>query len=634
VKKSAKTVKSDDVDPATKDDRAVEDAYQQVQALHDDGVELEKSMTAVLDDLQRHHKNSARNLLHYVAFRRHDIRDLQGQLSALGLSSLGRSEACILKTLQQVLRILRHIARKTAPVLDAEPPINFDEGQSILARNTTALFGPPPAKRPVHVMVTMSTEAAENYEHVRALLASGMDCMRINCSHDDAAAWQRMIDHLHRATQELQRPCKIMMDLGGPKLRTGPVAPGAAVAKWRPSRDALGRVVAPVRVALTEVAPSVPADADFQITLPRGWLKAMRRDDQITFKDSRGARRELRVVEVSAESARAECRQTAYLVPGLKLRLKRKVRKDWETLETTRLRSVPATEQTIHLRRGDHLVLTADQQPGQPARRDDGDNPPEPARIGCTLPEVFADLKPGEHVWFDDGKIGGRIVRVTAEAIDVEITQAGPDGSKLGADKGINLPDSELHLPSLTAKDRDDLRFVVRHADLVGYSFVRTPNDVLELQRLLHELGGGELGIILKIETRQAFEQLPHLLLAAMHSPRAGVMIARGDLAIECGFERLAEIQEEILWFCEAAHLPVIWATQVLEHLAKEGIPSRAEITDAAMGERAECVMLNKGPHIVEAVRTLDDILTRMAAHQIKKRALLRPLNLAGRFLE
>ena len=109
--------------------------------------------------------------------------------------------------------------------------------------------------------------------------------------------------------------------------------------------------------------------------------------------------------------------------------------------------------------------------------------------------------------------------------------------------------------------------------------------------------------LILKIETKRPFEHLPALLLAAMRGTAAGVMIARGDLAVECGYERLAEVQEEILWMAEASHMPVIWATQVLEGLAKYGIPSRADITDAAMGERAECVMLNKGPHILDAVR-------------------------------
>jgi pyruvate kinase len=112
-----------------------------------------------------------------------------------------------------------------------------------------------------------------------------------------------------------------------------------------------------------------------------------------------------------------------------------------------------------------------------------------------------------------------------------------------------------------------------------------------------------------------------------MSGKAAGVMIARGDLAVECGYERLAEVQEEILWAAEAAHMPVIWATQVLETLAKTGLPTRAEITDAAMGERAECVMLNKGPHIAEAMYTLNDILHRMQGHQDKKHPLLRALH-------
>ena len=144
-------------------------------------------------------------------------------------------------------------------------------------------------------------------------------------------------------------------------------------------------------------------------------------------------------------------------------------------------------------------------------------------------------------------------------------------------------------------------------------------------ERLL-ALDAGRLGVILKIETRRGFEHLPEMLLAAMAYPSAGVMIARGDLAVECGYERMAEVQEEILWACEAAHMPVVWATQVLETLATTGRPSRAEITDAAMGARAECVMLNKGPHILDAMRALDDILQRMLAHQAKKQPLMRAL--------
>jgi pyruvate kinase len=611
----------------------VEKVHDQLLALHEDMANFEKSMKAVLDHLHRDHDRSARNLLHYIAFRRHDIRDLQGQLAALGLSSLGRSEASILATLQQVLSILGRLAGGLAP--KSSPPA--DLGKSILTRNTEALFGPRCAERPVRIMVTMSTEAARSYEHVRELLASGMDCMRINCAHDDADAWKQMVEHLQRASQELNRPCSILMDLPGPKLRTGPIAQGSPIHKWRPTRDRLGRVIHPIRVLLTASSEpaTLPPELDFRISVPGEWLEIMQPEDQVVFKDARSARRKLRIVSNDELGAVAECRRTAYLVPGLKLRLRRRNKAGkWRTLESVRLRGLAPTEQTILLKPGERFFLTAGAEPGQPAVRDEAGNVIESARVSCTIPEVFADLQAGQPIWFDDGKIGGHIVGVARDCVEVEVSHCPAQGCKLGVDKGINLPESQLRIPPLTAKDIDDLRFVVRHADMVGYSFVRTPRDVAQLQEHLQDLGGEQLGIVLKIETREAFEQLPDLLLAAMRSPRAGVMIARGDLAIECGFERLAELQEEILWFCEAAHLPVIWATQVLEHLAKEGTPSRAEITDAAMGERAECVMLNKGPHIIEAVRTLDDILKRMAAHQIKKRSMLRPLKLAGRFGE
>jgi len=126
-------------------------------------------------------------------------------------------------------------------------------------------------------------------------------------------------------------------------------------------------------------------------------------------------------------------------------------------------------------------------------------------------------------------------------------------------------------------------------------------------------------------------ENLPEMLLGMADHHAFGVMIARGDLMVEIGGERMAELQEEILWLCEAAHVPVIWATQVLETLAKKGVLSRPEITDAAASARADCVMLNKGPHVTRAVALLADILRRMAGHQNKKSPQLRALSLAGR---
>jgi pyruvate kinase len=132
--------------------------------------------------------------------------------------------------------------------------------------------------------------------------------------------------------------------------------------------------------------------------------------------------------------------------------------------------------------------------------------------------------------------------------------------------------------------------------------------------------------LVLKIETPEAVANLPDIVVQAAGRQPTAIMIARGDLAVEIGFARLAEMQEEILWIGEAAHVPVIWATQVLEHLVKKGTPSRGEMTDAAMAARAECVMLNKGPYLFKAITELDTLLARMGGHQHKKTPQLRAL--------
>jgi pyruvate kinase len=283
-------------------------------------------------------------------------------------------------------------------------------------------------------------------------------------------------------------------------------------------------------------------------------------------------------------------------------------------------------EQGLLLQRGDTLVLSRAPIAGRPVQIDEHGRVTAPAAIACTLPRALEHARRGEAVWFDDGKIGGVIEAVGDDHVLVRITVAKNGGDRLRSGKGINLPDTHMDIGAMTRRDLLDLAIVAKHADIIGLSFVRSVEDVRRLQSRLARIGA-DCGILLKVETRRAFELLPELILASMASPAIGIMIARGDLAVECGYERLAEVQEEILWVCEAAHVPVVWATQVLENLAKTGLPSRAEITDAAMSERAECVMLNKGPHILDAVDLLDRILRRMEAHQHKKRAMLRRLH-------
>ncbi|WP_377296535.1 pyruvate kinase [Rhizobium sp. SGZ-381] len=271
----------------------------------------------------------------------------------------------------------------------------------------------------------------------------------------------------------------------------------------------------------------------------------------------------------------------------------------------------------------------------------------EPALAGearvcasVSLPQIVTRLSLGDRVRYDDGKLEGVVEALSEGAALIRVTRCKTGGTKIKPEKGLNLPDTALGLSPLTAKDEADLMSVVECADMIGYSFVSRSEDIDLLEEALRRHDGaeagraegagarkGRLGLVAKIEQPAAVRNLPVLIATALRHQRPfGVMIARGDLAAEIGFERVAEMQEEILWICESASVPTIWATQVLEDLVKTGLPSRGEMTDAAMAARAECVMLNKGPAVAEAVTLLDTLLARMDGHIFKKTPMLRAL--------
>lgn len=594
---------------------------------------LRRQMTALADrHADRHadrlaaidpaHQAGARNLLHYLALRSGDLRPLQLELSRLGLSSLGRAEPHVLASIDKVLGLLHRLSGRDWTPRDPDEPVGSRASTQALQRHAVALLGRTPPGRDVRIMVTLPGEAAADPGRIDAMVQAGMDIARINCAHDTPAQWQAMAEAVRLAARRAGREVRVLMDLGGPKLRTGPIESGPEVVRLRPRRDELGRVIAPARLALRPAGSARPvgAEADAVLGVDPDWLAPLKVGDLISLKDARRAQRQLEIVERHADGVIAALSRSAYLTADVVLR--HEPHRD----RRSALHDLPAAQGLLHLRRGDRLQLLPEGL-GHEARPVGRGRRAQPASVSCTLPEALAAVRRGDRIWFDDGRIGGVVrKRLDGGGVLVEIGSAREGGEKLAADKGINLPDTALDLPALTAQDLQDLDTVVATADLVGLSFCQSADDVRRLRAELAARGASTLGLMLKIETQRGFAALPSILLAAMEGPTAGVMIARGDLAVECGYERLAEVQEEMLWACEAAHLPVVWATQVLETLARTGRPSRAEITDAAMGERAECVMLNKGPHIMDAIRMLDDILRRMQEHQSKKRPLLRAL--------
>ena len=593
----------------------IEQVREELRAIRDRATALEHKYQAELSGVHPAFREGARNLVHYLALRNSYTHDLRNKLRRLGLYSLAHAERNVLGSITAVQTAVDRLVGNGAADIEALEAA-LQRTNPSADEHRQAILGPSPQGRDVSIMVTLPTEAADNPILVMEMLAAGMNLARINCAHDDPGTWRRMVKNVRQAARDAGTECRIVMDLSGPKLRTGELKPGPRVIHVRPKRDPLGRVIAPRRIRLIPDDVLQRGTKVAVIPVPRACIEFAQEGDEIRFRDTRGKKRRLAVATKDDKGLVLESFQGAYISTGTHLTL---VRNDTGEKLSYEVGELPAVEQPLLLHVGDTLIIHSDNLPGEPAREDADGNVVEPAHISCQQPEVFQYLSPGETISLNDGKISGVIRDVSEQQLDVEITKAKPTGSRLRGQRGINFPNSDIRLPGLTATDKTNLVFVAEHADAVSLSFVRKPNDVEALLQELDALSADGLGLIIKVETKKGFKSLPKVMLAAMRRYPIALMIARGDLAVECGWARLAELQEEILWVCEAARVPVMWATQVLEQEAKKGLPSRAEITDAAQSQRADCVMLNKGPHILAAIRTLDSILSRMQTLRFRK---------------
>ncbi len=575
----------------------------------------EAGQQAEIDQVCSVYERSARNLIHYKALRRFDLRKLQKKLMHLGASRLSTAESHVMDSLLNIKRILQALSNQELTPTKAR--LSIKKSNKLLKEHTDVLLGErPKTGRRVRIMVTQPTESAYNYELVRSMVENGMNCARVNCAHDDQKVWLRIIKNVERAAQALGKDVKVAMDLAGPKIRTGPIVAGGKVRKFSPERNEMGIVINP---AVISFVPRIDEDSELNtIPVDPNWMQQLKPGDRITLKDTRSKHRMLKVIELTSEHVHANCYDTSYIGTGTVLSPERM------GLAEVVVGELPPIEQSLLLRVGDEVIVHRSEILGEPAQYDSDGTLLRDAHIGCTLPEVFAKIRVGERVLFDDGKIEGKVVERNEDSFAVRVTMAKEFGTKLKAEKGINFPTTDLGISGLTDKDREDLKFVAQYADVVNFSFVNSAKDVEELLETFEALGAtNKLSVILKIETRQAFDNLKDILLTAMRVHYVGVMIARGDLAVETGWDSIGWVQNEILSLCNAAHIPVVWATQVLESMAKRGLPSRSEITDATTGLKAECVMLNKGAYITNAISLLDTILTNMEIFQEKNEAML-----------
>lgn len=572
-----------------------------------------------LEKIDSDYSYSAINLIHYLTYRTYFSGRSQNFLFKNGFSGFKNAEGHILESLILTKNLLKQ-QLEGCKNPSGEIGTSIKKADKLLKQRTNDLLGPKSKKRNVRIMVTQPTAASTDTELVQKMIASGTNTLRINCAHDNHDVWLQMIKNAKKAMEEEHKRVTISMDLGGPKIRTGVIKAGPKVVHLTPETNALGHIINPAVAILIKEGELFPDEDSNYIPVPETMLQALEVGDTIRFYDTRDKIRELHVIEKENKLIYIHCYDSAYLQTGNELFIFKKN-------ISFQIGDIPPLEQYIRLLKNDQIIIHKNDIIGTPAQYNEQGELSSPAQISCTNGAVFAHVKKGEAILFDDGKISGIIEANNGDTLTVRITYAKESGVKLKADKGINFPESNLKLAGLTDKDKEDLKFVVQYADVVNMSFVNTAKDVTDLLQELQNCNAPEnLGIILKIETMTGFRNIFHILLTAMQHPKIGVMIARGDLAVECGWENIGLVQKELLRICHAAHIPTVWATQVMETLAKKGIPSRAEITDAVMAQHADCVMLNKGLYINEAIELLNTILINIEKSRADKRPFFKQI--------
>jgi pyruvate kinase len=590
---------------------------------------LRRHLLAARDEVHSDHPRaqSLLNLNQYMLLRKKDQTQLQEKLFMLSLSSLGRSFAHVAASIDTLYdQLSSSLGREQiSEALMAEfHHLSIADALAIASRNSKALFGGKASsklsKQITAVMVTLPSNAAENDGIlIHQLSDAGINVFRINTAHDDIQVWKAMADviSLINTQRESSNKIKIFVDLAGPKIRTGKIQDVEIPIEIGSNKQEKEVVLYCTDVSTrSEYSDSttlkhIPA----QMAVEKKFFKKFRTNRPITIVDVNHKKAVIKLTEINETFARGFIDKKVFVTKKTKLSCGESEGK---------LLNLMTQKDPIRLFLDDHLIITENDTIGRSALCDDDGNVILPAMIGCTLKGVLKFLKEGEKVFIDDGKIGLVILENSVDFITCKVVISKSNGTLLKEEKGINFPDTYIQEPALTQTDRMHALEVLEFADSLSLSFCQNAQDIRDLQDLLQANGRSDIGIIAKIETQQAIVNMYEILEQLLQSEKSGVMIARGDLAIEVGFENMAYIQEALLDICDAAHLPVIWATQVLESKMKNNLPSRAEVTDAAMAGRAECVMLNKGAFAIDTINVLRQILDDMHSISKKNRQLLK----------
>lgn len=582
---------------------------EKMKYIYDELIQIHKTLLdrRTMVETCKPHLHSCMNMQDFLSLKKFDLTMLQKALVDIGFSSLEWSHFYLIYTIEKQLQVLGNILGYS-PIQISKEPSPQDVYASMQQRSR---FLKSHESCENSVMVTLPSEAAEDPAFIQGLAARNIDIVRINTAHDSLPQWKKMAQIVKRINQTVRQenPISIYVDLAGPKIRTGEIQQVTVPLKIRPNEHSM------LLLTTKKLQEStLPNNICNQCIVVEHWFNKRRKGEKVLLTHPELKNRKLHIKKIDEK--------------GIWLDFDKKLIIDQESRfeiqdnkkDQTPIYNLSQIEQEIRVFIGNYIWLRSDcsaighlLEEGTVAK----------AEIACSSEEIFDFIEIEAPLYIDDGKIGLRVTEKTDYGVLCRVEHAKPNGSVLKGEKGINFPETNLDIGAVTHLDKQNLRAVIGFADIIGISFTQKASDVAEVKSILQENNKELTGLVAKIETKKGVQRLPFILMELFSWQNSCVMIARGDLAIEVGFENLPRIQEEILELCEAAHTPVIYATQIMENMMKKNLPSRAEIIDASMAQRADCIMLNKGLFAVETIDMLGKILNSVRPIFFKARHLL-----------
>ncbi|MEA3314464.1 MAG: pyruvate kinase [Campylobacterota bacterium] len=586
--------------------------------IYNELVELKSNVLACTDENEQN--QSLQNLQAYISLRSQDISKLQNQLTDIGLSSLGRSQSCVINSINQDIFLLAKLLHKEYHKTQNDRDVlNYEDSKKIMLKNSE-VFGESSDNFKTKIMVTLPSEAADDENLIADIISNGASVVRINTAHDDATTWNKMAAKVKDENKKQNKDTKIYVDLAGPKNRTQNIErifTPFKIGSWRKPKEV---EIVPLSKENTLTSKGEKDNFGNRIStlvVSDELFEECKYANKLTIDDLERETTQSYEIIKRADKIFIDVNKKITIFENTTVELQNS---DDDTI-MSKLYNFEYLPQAIRVFISQKIIITHKNIMGQ--ANFNYQDELYAGIIGCTNKEVFSYVKIGDEIFIDDGKIGCKVVDINDLGLICEVLIAKENGTILKEEKGINFPSTDLAIDAITDEDKKNFEDIVKFANIIGLSFAQTSDDIKMLQNMLKQKGKTSTAIAPKIETKTALRNLPDILKTLINCESYALMIARGDLAIEVGFDNLPYIQEEILGICEAAHVPVIYATQILEGKMKNNLPSRAEVIDAATAQRADCVMLNKGSYVTDTVVILKNILRQMHILFQKNRQLL-----------